>query len=139
MFEKTVTTIFYQTEKCKTICSIEIFQKTLNDKSLSIICPDPTVTSDLFKFKSQSTAINIFLLNIENSQYSDYINSIAMCMIKAKIPIDYLVSSNMDGNTLVYSPQKDYLSYSYLTNYHAVASLKQDCLDIFERILNMLE
>lgn len=134
MPSKSVTTVLYETSTSKTICSIEISQKSSNDFSLTIISPDPTITLNLFKFTSQSTCIKIFLYNVENSRYSEYINSITMCLIKAKIPIDHLVSYSYNKNTVVYCPNKNYLAHLYLNDIKIIEELKNECINIYNKI-----
>jgi len=128
MSDKATTTVLYSTDICKVICSIKISQRVNYEPCLVIASPNSVVSEQLYSIKLQSTTHNIFVHNVKNGSYVDFINSIALCMIKAQIPCDYLVAASYEGSILVYSPNRDEIAYSYIKGKEDLEILLEKCI-----------
>lgn len=136
MPKSSTTTVFYTDSSSKVVCSIKLTQRMGNDPSVVIISPDSVVSERLYNIKSSSTCHNIFVHNVQNGSYVDYVNSISLCMLKAGIPCDFIVAVAEGASFMVYSPSRDSVVSLYLDGSMALDFLRDKCMLKYEQILS---
>lgn len=124
---KSLNTVYYNNGTAKVICSIKLSQKLSNDPYVTVTSPNNIVQSHFFQLKSLSTSHHIFIQNIKDGTYIDYINSIALCMLKGNIPCRILVAASYSNSFMVYSPETDNIIYMYLDPNTDCNILKNKC------------
>lgn len=129
------TTVCYTTNNSKTICSIKFLQRNVNDPSVIINSPNNQIPITLYNFISGLTTMVILLEDVYNSSFSDYINSITLCMIKSGLKYDYLVSSSENSGKMVYCPSKNTVKYLYFESYSDFQKMKADCFNICSKLI----
>lgn len=139
--EKLITTVFYRNSESIVICSLSLSQKIGNTvPSLQILSPDSIVNESMFGITSQNTSHQIVVHSVKNGSYVDYINSIAMCFIKARIPCDVLTAASIGDNSMVYSITKNVVIRACIVDTHdssMVDRLVDESIRKYNELMNM--
>lgn len=140
MAENGTTTILYQSDQMKTICSIKFAQRGSSEPGVSIYSPNEIISPSLYKFKSSSTTMNIFISPIQSPTYCDYINSIALCMMRSGLDYDYLIGYSEGESILLFSPVNNKISFLYLMNNDvSLEYLKSKCIEIYNKLISQVD
>lgn len=133
---KNVTTVFYKTDSCAIICSVEILQKTATTPSLQIISPYKFIDDSLFRLSFKSTAHHIVVHPVIGGSMIECINSIAFCLLKAGVPCDILVGAITGSSFMLLCPKKNAIEYLYIEGNQPsiVQDLNRMCLETYNRI-----
>lgn len=132
------TTVFYTSSTSRIVCSIKLSQRVGSDPSVVIFSPDSVVSEQLYSIKSLNTCHNIFVHNVQNGSYVDYINSISLCMLKAGIPCDTIVAASEGTSFMVYSPSGNSVVSLYLDGSATLDALHDKCKLEYARMLSLL-
>lgn len=132
------TTIIYKDTGCVVICSLKLTQRTGNDPSIVVVSPENVVRSSLFKIDTQTTKHHIMVHSVSGGSFVNYVNSIAMCLLKAGIPCDVPVGVIDRERILIYSPQNDKIIYFIGDRESPFDELKNRCLEKYNAIVSSL-
>lgn len=117
----------YETPKSKALCTITLSQRFGADPSVVIHSPGSIIKDSLYKTDCLSTTHTIQVCDVLDAGYVDYINAIALCLMRSGVPIDVVVAERDGGDYMLYSPANDHVCASHIG---AVAPL--DKLDILK-------
>jgi hypothetical protein len=137
--KNSVFTSFYQTGESSVICSVQLTQRKGNSPAVEIDAPTPFIKPSFIKINTLSTTHSFLIHNIQNGCFTDYINSIALCILEAKIPCEILVSACINSSVMVYSPARNSVEYFYSENIsdrQLLTNLKAKCIETYEKLRN---
>jgi len=130
------TTVVYNNSGSIVICSLKLTQRTGTDPSVLITSPHNIVRSSIVKIDSSTTKHHFVVHSVRGGSYVDYVNSIALCLLKAQVPCDVLVAAMDQDNILVYSPQHEKVEYFSGDSGLDLGGLKGRCIEIYSRMLH---
>lgn len=139
MSQSATTTVLYSGNSSKVVCSIELTQRMGSDPSVTLISPNSVVSEQLYSIRNPSTCHNIFVHNIQNGSYADYVNSVSLCMHKAGVPCDFIVAVSWGTSFMVYSPSRDSVVSLYLDGSTTVDFLRDRCRLKYDQMLSSLD
>lgn len=134
---KNTFTSLYQNGDSTVICSLRLTHRTGNSQIVEIDSPLPAVKTSFVKINTLSTSHNFLIHNVKNGTLADFINSIALCIIQARLPFPVSVSASISESFLVYSPSNDCVDYFYSENLSdklILAKLKAACIEKYENL-----
>lgn len=135
------TTVLYKNNECIVLCSLRLSHRTGNDPAVLIVSPRNVVKNIFVKIQSTTTLHHFVIHSIRDGSLVDYINSIAMCMIKANIPCEISVAALFQESIMVYSPESNKVEYLYTENLNTnetLDCLKKLCIESYKQILESL-
>lgn len=132
--ECSTTTIIYENCGAIVICSLKLTQRTGTDPSVLITSPQNILRSSLVKLDSPTTKHHFLVQSVRGGSYVDYVNSIAMCVLKARVPCDVLVGAMEGESILVYSPQQEKVEYFCGSGDTMLDRLRDKCIARYRKI-----
>lgn len=137
---KSAYTLFalYETPKSKALCTITLSQRLGASPSVVVHSPGFIIGNSLYQIDSLSTTHTIQVCDIHNAGYVDYINAIALCMMRGKIPIDIVVAEQDGCDYMLYSPASDRVCSSCITAPDKLDILKSKCISKFDELKGKL-
>lgn len=138
--ENYTATVLYKNDENAVICSLKLSQKSINDPSVIIESPEIIIKPRLVKITSQNTLHHFLIHPIMNGSFIDYINSIALCLIKSGIPCEILVGASEENCIMVYSVESDTVEYFYsknLVDQSILNTLKSKCIKKYEELTRL--
>ena len=136
---KNIFTSLYQTESACVICSLKLTQRKSNTPAVEIDSPFFNVKPSIVRIDTMSTTHSFIIHNVLNGTYVDFINSIALCILKARLPCKLVVASSFKNSFLVYSPVDNYVHSFYsedLTDNNLLEILKEKCNETYSKLLS---
>lgn len=138
---KDTFTSFYQNGDANVICSLKLSQRTGNTPIVEIDSPFSIVKPSIVKIYALSTSHNFVIHNVQNGTLVDFVNSIAKCIIQARLPCDIIVAAACEGSFMFYSPSNDRIEYFYsenLSDKTILGNLKKSCISTSQSFQNSI-
>lgn len=135
-------TQLYETDNSKVFCTLTVFQRVGQERNIIIHTPDLSISPSLYNLDSLSTGYMIQICNIRNGTYVDYVNSVALCMLKHELKGDIVVAAKIKNDMLVYSPLNDTIRMFIVGEKFTKDKfdvLKEQCLKTYEILMNKTE
>lgn len=132
--------VLYVAENTKIFCTIKLSQRTGSDPSVIVHSPDSRVPSALYRIESLSTTHTIQVSSIQNASYVDYVNAIALCLLKSGIQTDIITGASEGSSYMFYCAASDTIRLSYIEGSEQteiMSRLRDKCTAELERIKAM--
>lgn len=136
---RNIFTSLYQTENSCVICSLKLTQRKASSPAVEIEAPLSILKPSIVKINTLSTTHSFIIHDVQNGTYSDFVNSIALCLIQARIPCEIVVASSLNNSLLLYSPANNFVEFFYsedLSNPNIFDLLKKNCIETYQRLLS---
>ncbi|KAI5169324.1 hypothetical protein PAEPH01_0616 [Pancytospora epiphaga] len=133
--------VFFETSKSKTACTITLSQHNENEPNFVVMSPGNIVNPNLYNIKIPSLTCTVTLANIHNSSYSDYINAIALCALRAGFTEGIITAAEDDRGTLVYCSASDtvhFIETRAFDSENFIEELKMKCTENLKHVMNIL-
>lgn len=137
-----VYSVLYKTQASRTLCTIILSPRLEGSPGLVLSSPGGVVDPGLYKMDLPAVTCAIYVEDAHNSSYPDYINAIALCMMRASITKNIVVAAESNGDGMLYCANNDCIYSSWLRPVNMqeqIRNLKDTCLGTLHRIQQELD
>lgn len=132
----------YETPQSKALCTITLSQRLGASPSVVVHSPGSVVKDSLYRIDCLSTTHTIQVCDVDGAGYVDYINAIALCMMRGEVPIDIVVAEQDGRDYMLYSPSSDRVCSSCIAAPNLLdklAALKAKCVSKYDELRGMAQ